>query len=221
MNSSSPAVGLVVEAQGLANRKCYWPDPKPNPAMRLKRHGVHVVDSCTNASLTSLSPEWARAHNITFDSRGAGYWRWKPHLILQHLEKVADGDVVVWLDYDLILAHDLSALFCLGQNAEQGVALFHFPCHVERYWTKRELADAMGATAAMLDSVQVYGGLMALRRTPATLDFVREWLRWTLEGSWVTDAHAPARQHPHFIQHRQQICKIGRGGPIVASGRPC
>lgn len=187
----------------LANRKCFWPEPKLNPAMKYRRPGSgRVVDSCTNLTLSSLPAEWARAHNITLNSRGAGYWRWKPYLLLKHLESVADGDVVVWLDYDLILAHDLTALFCLGQNSESGVALFHFPCHVERYWTKAELAVAMGATEAMLSTTQIYGGLVILRKTPESLSFVREWLKWTLEGEWVTDTLDPSRQDPNFREHR-------------------
>ena len=146
----------------LASRKCFWPDPMPSPANRFRRKPFgRVLDSCTNHSLETLPVEWMRAHNISTASRGIGYWKWKPYLILRHLESLAEGDVLAWLDYDLILSQDLSALFCLGQNAEQGVALFHFPCHVERAWTKRELAEAMGANDAMLNSVQVYGGMCA------------------------------------------------------------
>ena len=69
----------------------------------------------------------------------------------------------------MILEQDLTSLFCLGQNAEHSVALFHFPCHVERAWTKAELAEAMGATEAMLRSVQVYGGLLVIRKSEASL----------------------------------------------------
>ena len=49
---------------------------------------------------------------------------------------------------------------------EAGVAGFHFPCLTDRAWTKREVADALGASDAMLDTTQVYAGLLVLRRTP-------------------------------------------------------
>ena len=35
---------------------------------------------------------------------------------------MSDGEVLVHADYDLVLANDLRALFCLGQNAARGVA---------------------------------------------------------------------------------------------------
>ena len=66
------------------------------------------------------------------------------------------------MDYDLLLGQDSSALYCLGQNAQHGVAAFHMPCFTERAWTKRELADALGADDAMLDSVQAAGAEAAL-----------------------------------------------------------
>lgn len=43
---------------------------------------------------------------------------------------------------------------------------------------------------------------MVVRKCAAALTFVREWLHWTLDGSWVTDAHDAALQHPDFVQHR-------------------
>ena len=60
---------------------------------------------------------------------------------------MARGDVLLWMDRDLSLTNrPIGLLFCIGQNVRRGVAGFHFPCFTERVWTKRELADAMGAT---------------------------------------------------------------------------
>ena len=90
---------------------------------------------------------------------------------------MADGDVLVHLDYDLTITDDASALFCLGQNAERGVALIHFPCWTDRQWSKAELVRALNATDAMLDTAQVYGGVVVLRKTPFAVQFLREWLQ--------------------------------------------
>eukprot|EP00965_Chrysotila_dentata_P128147 4236849-Pleurochrysis_carterae.AAC.4 len=76
-----------------------------------------------------------------------------------------EGEVLAHVDYDLISLPDVRALFCLGQNAKQGVVAFHMPCHTDRAWTKAELAIAMNATDQMLDSVQIYAGLAVFRKT--------------------------------------------------------
>ena len=44
----------------------------------------------------------------------------------------------------------------------------------------------------MLDTVQLYAGLVVLRKTPFALRFLREWLAWATEGELITDAWQPA-----------------------------
>ena len=68
---------------------------------RLKKR---VVDSCTALSLRSLPAEWAERHGVVAGTRGVGYWRWKAYTILQRLSAMADGDVLVHADYDLLMA---------------------------------------------------------------------------------------------------------------------
>ena len=164
-------------------------------------HKVRHVDTCTNL-VASLPREWAAAHGINASVRGAGYWRWKPYAIQQKLASMGEGEVLAWMDYDLVLLdHEPWSLFCLGQNVEAGVAGFHFPCLTDRAWTKRELADAIGADDRMMDSAQLYGGLVVLRNGPFARRFVGEWLHWATSGL-ETDEYDPRRQHPRFRGHR-------------------
>lgn len=160
-----------------------------------------TVDSCRGWSLKDLPEDWRRAHVGGNRTRGAGWWRWKPYYMLSELRKLAQGDVLVHVDYDIVLAHNPSALFCLGQQAPQGVATFHFPCLTDRGWTKRETALALGATDAMLDTATLYAGIVAVRRTPDAEAFLEEWLKWALEGELATDTLS-IPQDPAFREHR-------------------
>ena len=195
----------------LAKRKCHGNGnggtfaPNRAETRRLHRqlgHKVRNVDTCTNLTVASLPREWAAAHGINASVRGAGYWRWKPYAIQQKLASMGEGEVLAWMDYDLVLLdHEPWSLFCLGQNVEAGVAGFHFPCLTDRAWTKRELADAIGADDRMMDSAQLYGGLVVLRNGPFARRFVGEWLHWATSGL-ETDEYDPRRQHPRFRGHR-------------------
>ena len=163
------------------------------------------VDSCQNHSLASLPDDWKREHGISLGTMGIGYWRWKPYTILRRLEEMSDGEVLVHADYDLVLANDLRALFCLGQNAARGVAAFHFPCLTDRGWTKAEAAQSLNASDQMLDTSQIYAGLLVLRKTASTLRFVKEWLGWSLTSrpiNIISDDHDAAKQHRGFMKHR-------------------
>mmetsp|Transcript_734 Transcript_734/g.2324 ORF Transcript_734/g.2324 Transcript_734/m.2324 type:complete len:354 (-) Transcript_734:450-1511(-) len=154
-----------------------------------------VLDSCTTSNLTSLPRRWRVRHNVSRAVRGAGYWKWKPFYLLKRLAKLADGDVLVHLDYDLTITEDASALFCLGQNAERGVALIHFPCWTDRQWSKAELVRALNATDAMLDTAQVYGGVVVLRKTPFAVQFLREWLQVATDTDGGLSEDVPCRRH--------------------------
>ena len=129
-----------------------------------------VVDSCTALSLADLPAEWVKQHGIVVGTRGVGFWRWKAFTILQRLSSMADGEVLVHADYDLLMApppytDDLSTLFCLGANAPLGVATFHFPCFTDRAWTKAEAAEALNAT----DAQRARSESARRRRAPARL----------------------------------------------------
>ena len=102
-----------------------------------------------------------------------------------------------------------NALFCLGQNAPNGIALFHMPCLTERAWTKKECSDALNATEEMLDSVQIYAGMVIVRKSASSMRFVEEWLRHTA-SDLVTENMQMAIQHSTVVQHRhdQSILSI-------------
>ena len=170
---------------------------------RVNSRGSPKIDSCVNASIASLPGDWKLQHHVNVTVRGAGYWKWKPYYLLRRLEELRAGDVLVHLDYDLTIRTNLSALFCLGQNARKGVALFHFPCWTDREWSKAELAAELNATDEMLDTAQIYAGVVVLRKTPSAVAFLREWLRVATTGSLSEDAPQwLGGQHPRFVEHR-------------------
>ena len=156
------------------------------------------ADTCRAANLTDVeqasSREWMAAHGVNLTMRGIGYWRWKPLLIQAALRRLPRGDVLMWMDRDLrIFNRPLDMLFCIGQNVRKGVAGFHFPCFTERKWTKRELVDAMGADEAMLETVQLYAGLLVLRKTRFAVRRARVPI-WYSNRRWcgsARNAHVP------------------------------
>ena len=176
---------------------------------RMRKRGL--LDTCVNASLSSLPPAWAAAHGVPTkaeaiaqtSSRGQGWWRWKPYLILRRLEQLPQGEVLVWADYDIFMQKDASALWCLGQGSPSDLALFHFPCLTDRAWTKAAVVRALNATDEELDTAQLYAGVLALRNGPPAQAFVREWLQWVTAEQLVTDTlEGGVKQDVAFQAHR-------------------
>ena len=183
------------------------------------------ADSCSSSTLEDLPADWRAANGVTNASRGLGHWKWKPFVILRRLRELADGDVMLYVDRDLRLGKNLSALFCLGQNAAKGLACFHQACYTERAWTSHELVTALGAGRAELESVQVNGGLQVWRRSEATLALAEQYLSLTERfargpvNRSVELAHNRAyREH----RHDQSCCTPipGRSNPRLCKPAP-
>ncbi|MCM2436325.1 hypothetical protein [Agrobacterium rosae] len=74
---------------------------------------------------------------IMTQRRGAGYWLWKPYVIGDVLDNVADGTVVVYTDVAMTFVADPTPL--LNLVAGNPIALFHLvPNHSMSTWTKRD-----------------------------------------------------------------------------------
>ena len=94
--------------------------------------------------------------------RGAGYWLWKPYILLDTLNEVAEGTVIVYSDAGQRYVADPSPLIDL--TATRDVVLFHNNGgQLQRAWTKRDCFVLMKADAPeywdalQLDaSIQIY-----------------------------------------------------------------
>ena len=166
----------------------------------LARHGG--ADSCAALSLADLPRHWRAAHGVQLGARGIGYWRWKPYIIRQRLKELSDGDILCYLDRDLLPSGSLSALFCLGQQSQSGVVGFHSACYREASWTKRELADSLNATSEHMDTLQVTATMSVWRRGAFALQFVAEYLAWASDARLSGDELNRSNQVAGFRAHR-------------------
>jgi len=177
-------------------------------AARVCKTALHAgADSCSSSTLDDLPAQWRTTHNVSNTTRGLGHWKWKPFVILRRLRELQNGDVMLYVDRDLRLGSNLSALFCLGQNADR-VACFHQACYTERAWTSHELATAVGAGPPELDSVQINGGLQVWRRSLTALALATKYLRWTERFARGPSDSAEERTHNKaYRDHRHdQSC---------------
>jgi hypothetical protein len=60
---------------------------------------------------------------ILNQTRGAGYWLWKPYIIQKTLNNINDGDIVFYVDAGNIFEHDPSFLY-ESFNINDGIILF-------------------------------------------------------------------------------------------------
>jgi len=139
--------------------------------------------------------------------RGYGHWLWKPYLIQRTLATLQDEDILVYLDAGCTINLDgaarLAEYLAMVRTNPFGLLAFQLKGCTERQYTKRAVLDAMGLPDHRRDTDQYLGGILLMRRTSHTLQFVRNWFEMGTAFSygWIDDGRGPD-EDPRFRDHR-------------------
>ena len=177
-----------------------------------KRAGEHAVevggfDVAVVHDLCSVNPAFRQAHrHILFRRKGAGYWLWKPHLILKTLiEDMSYGDLLMYQDAGSYLKKDAGPLLKLASESPQGIVVFTLQ-FLEKYYTKSDTFKIMQMNNPefMRVAYQTLASFVVLRKDCRTLQFVMEWLAYSSDARCVTDDAnmLGGKNHKDFVGHR-------------------
>jgi hypothetical protein len=147
----------------------------------------------TGRAYTSVDPTFRLLNPVITETRGAGYWLWKPYIILKEMMQMDDGEVLVYLDAGVEITHEPTWLKKLDQ-----VWLFgNMYNHTE--WCK---ADVMEAIHNGPYKKQVQASVMAFRVNGWTKTFVKEWLTWCEMPGFLDDSPSKSKNRHNFQEHR-------------------
>ena len=141
---------------------------------------------------------WERwKHKIPFDGfdyKSTGYFIWKPQIITQVLEKMKDGDILLYCDCGNHLhKHGRRRLVfyldILNRN-ETGILCFQQHELPERQWTKGDIFDyfACRDKSEIYNTGQMCGGVIFFRKCGECMEFVKKWRQVFLENFELHDA---------------------------------
>lgn len=163
-----------------------------------KAHGFDIVHPFGAAD---IDPTFASANaKILTQSRGAGYWLWKPHLIGRVLSMYPDDTVVMYADSGsefispaepLLRTTDLCPVITIQLDA------------LERQYTKGDTFMLMGCDSPRFrDSGQKLGSFVVLRNGTFARAFVAAWEKFATDERILTDLPSVQPNAPDFIDHR-------------------
>ena len=153
-----------------------------------------------------LLPAWARAHaKLLNESRGGGYWVWKPHIMLRLLhEEMVDGDVLLYADAGCTFVANPAPYLELA--AQHGLVLFRNAASKVQQWTKGYTFAALGLDPAQWgEERMVAGGIIALQKRPWVMELLERWEHLMVEDPDVVndvDTSARVADHKGFKAHR-------------------
>ncbi|KRF18679.1 hypothetical protein [Paenibacillus sp. Soil787] len=153
-----------------------------------------------------LGTEFYRNNKKILDQpKGAGYWIWKPYVILDAmLTKAEEGAVIVYSDADSEFYNDLHPLFTICE-AQGGTLLFKTMSFLNRSWTKRDCFILMGCdTPEYWDAEQIWAGFSIFINNERSRSLIKEWLHYCMNEHIITDSNncCGLDNFPDFIDHR-------------------
>lgn len=138
--------------------------------------------------------------------RGAGYWLWKPYFVKKTLEEMKDGDILVYCDAGCMINGEGRVRFEEYVNlliaSSTGTLDFELPLK-ELVWTKQEIFDEFDSSDEIINSNQLVGTVLLLRKCTKVNQLVEEWYGTACNHTYLfTDELNPSAQHKDFIENR-------------------
>lgn len=184
-----------------------------------------VYDRVVTMSDEDLQADFARKHQdlLRPDVRGFGYWIWKPFIIAQLLDELAEGSLVHYADAGCHLnprgiarLHDY---FNHALESESGLTAFQartpgpplkhdgrtLPQYVDEAWTKGDLIDRLGVRHRpdILTTPTVGAGILFVRKGSLGEEVVREWSQICSEDNrFIDDSPSLSPNEAAFVEHR-------------------
>jgi len=139
------------------------------------------------------------------DDPGFNFYAWKPLIILDVLEKINDGDVVLYhdagrLEYNFSIKKDVNVLIDKVIKEYNGIGLSHGWFKHNEY-TKDKCFKLMGCDDEFYRSkYQLAANWGIYEKNPKSLSFLNEWKQWCLNYDVIC---SPINEDNHegYVRH--------------------
>jgi hypothetical protein len=160
------------------------------------KYGVKDADGHEGKCFTG---DFVEMNKATLEkTRGAGYWLWKPYIILAKMLGCQDGDILIYSDAGVEWVNDVRHLI---DSMDEDIFLFsNGHKHVE--WCKMDVLEAIIPGRHNMDLPQVQASVILFRVNQKTRDFVKEWLLYSQMPGFIDDSPSKLPNYPTFAEHR-------------------
>jgi hypothetical protein len=135
-------------------------------------------------------------HDIFSQSRGGGYWLWKPYIIGKTLKTLDPGSILFYIDS----SYTFSAPFDLGHVEKNDIQIWknkpNEPVYKMKEYCKMDVIDPNTS-----DMEMCWAGAIVLKNTLYSTNLIEEWLQ-LCNIQTITDTPSILPNSPEFIEHR-------------------
>lgn len=152
---------------------------------------------------------------IMMQTRGAGYWLWKPCILNDSLRKLNDSDYLFYCDSGSAFINPIDEVIDINKEElnNRGVVMFKTTMWVESgppwsdapeyMWTKRDTFSSLGADSlSVTHTAQANAATILLKKTDFSLKFISDWLNYCEDPHLMTDSPSLLQNFDGFKEHR-------------------
>jgi hypothetical protein len=161
-------------------------------------------DTIYNFRRNALDAKFSTKNKHILDlPRGAGYWVWKPYVILKAMEASPEGSLILYADSGVVFKKSLHKLVAHFKDYDRILVGYGTPIPLEMQLKKESYsAFSFPITQNILDAQALWGFFLGLRNTHANRQFVKMWLKACENVDAVSDSPLdPSHQNPRFDAH--------------------
>lgn len=148
---------------------------------------------------------------FSFHERGAGFWAWKPYVILNALHSSSLGDLVIYAD---VGRHDVRLMRVPTTTLERWMDEHHQDCFPGvdipwhgpmSQWTKADTFKLLECESATFKSAApIQASFSVWRNTERSKSFVQQWYQGCQDRRMVTDDQnaCGTANEVNFVEHR-------------------
>lgn len=171
------------------SHKNFIQSQKKNSETAIRIGGVNQV---IEYGYQDLSSEFIKKNShILSQNRGAGYWIWKPYIILKTLEEVNDGDIVFYSDSGAEFISSVKPLIDICKSQTDGILVFNMeptPENKEVLQTKKDAFVIMGCNSEeYIESWARLASFSVWCKNEFSLRVVKDWLSYVEDERVSTD----------------------------------
>jgi len=161
---------------------------------------LYGADKVISYGPKDLSQDFVQKNSkILSNTRGAGYWLWKPFVILKTLNSIQYGDKIIYADSGAYAIDDLDKIFSLVDY--RSMALFQLSDQINAKWVSKECCEYMKCTSnEFLNSKQACATFQVYKKTNETIGFVEEYLESCSVAKVIMDSDNGYDNR--YVEHR-------------------
>jgi hypothetical protein len=142
---------------------------------------------------------------INKNSRGYGYWLWKPYIIQQTMNKMKNGDILLYLDCgcEIAVAERASLVNDIEFLKQSNKCIMGTTTEVERCWNKMDLILKLEMNYDRhLNTAQRQGGTQLILVCDESRELVNKWYDLACDYHMIDDSPSVNKNLDCFREHR-------------------